>query len=195
MSKAHGTTVVLTAVATYSIRYIGDPVLTQRASEINDIDGKLVNLVDEMFDVMYDAPGMGLAAPQIGVQKRLFVYEYDEQPGVLINPVISESDESWTFNEGCLSIPGLYFEIVRPKKVLITGVDLDGNEVTYEADELQARLFQHELDHLDGTLMTEHLTEEQRKVAKKHLLDLRLNGPSPHPSITLGVDGAIIERP
>jgi len=182
----------LTAVATYSIRVIGDPVLSQRASEINDIDGRLVQLVDDMFDIMYDAPGIGLAAPQIGVQKRLFVYEFADQPGVLINPEIVESDGEWVYNEGCLSIPGIYFEIARPKTVCIRGVDLDGNEVQIEADELQARLYQHELDHLDGTLMVEHLTTDQAKAAKKHLLELRLDGPRKGKSVTLGADGGLI---
>jgi len=181
-------------VATYTIRIIGDPVLKQRTSDITDIDGRLVNLADEMFDVMYGAPGIGLAAPQIGVQKRLFVYEYDDKPGVLINPVITESEGEWVYNEGCLSIPNLYFEIARPKTIHISGLDLDGNEVTFEADELQSRLFQHELDHLDGTLMTEHLTDEQTRAAKRHLLDLRLNGVKKKaPTVILGLDGAEID--
>jgi len=179
-------------VATYSIRVIGDPVLTQRASEVQDIDGKLIQLIDEMFDVMYKAPGIGLAAPQIGVQKRLFVFDSDDEPGVLINPVIEESDDTWVFNEGCLSIPGLYFEIERPKRVLISGMDHDGGEIQREVDELQARMFQHELDHLDGTLMVDHLTEAQRKAAKKHLLDLRLNGPKKGPTVTIGRDGSLL---
>jgi peptide deformylase len=182
----------LTAVANYSIRVIGDPVLKQRASEIGDIDGRLVQLVDDMFDIMYDAPGIGLAAPQIGVQKRLFVYEFADEPGVLINPEIVESDGEWVYNEGCLSIPGIFFEIARPKTVLIKGIDLDGNDVQIEADELQARLYQHELDHLDGTLMVEHLTEDQSKAAKKHLLELRLDGPRKGKPVTLGTDGALI---
>jgi peptide deformylase len=180
-------------VSTYSLRIIGDPVLSQRAAEITDIDGKLVQLADDMFDVMYDAPGMGLAAPQVGVQKRLFVYEYQDEPGVLINPQISESDGEWTYNEGCLSIPGLYFEITRPKTVLMRGIDLNGNEVEIEADEIEARLYQHELDHLDGTLMTEHLTEAQTKAAKKHLLELRLDGPKKGKTVILGADGKIID--
>jgi len=181
-------------VATYSIRIIGDPVLKQRTADITDIDDRLVNLADEMFDVMYQAPGIGLAAPQIGVQKRIFVYEYADQPGVLINPVIEESDGEWVYNEGCLSIPNLYFEIARPRHVLVKGLDLDGNEVSFEADELQARLFQHELDHLDGTLMTEHLTEDQAKAAKRHLLDLRLNGVKKKaPTVILGMDGTELD--
>lgn len=181
-------------MATYTIRIIGDPVLKQRTSDITEIDGRLVNLADEMFDVMYRAPGIGLAAPQIGVQKRLFVYEYDDQPGVLINPVITESEGEWVYNEGCLSIPNLYFEIARPKSIAISGIDLDGHEVSFEADELQARLFQHELDHLDGTLMTEHLTDSQTRAAKRHLLDLRLNGVKKKaPSVILDRDGVEID--
>jgi len=178
-------------VAPYSLRYLGDPVLQQRTNDITEIDDRLIQLADDMFDIMYDAPGIGLAAPQIGVQKRLFVYEHDDEPGVLINPSVVESDGQWVFSEGCLSIPGIYFEIERPKQVMITGVDLDGNEVRYEADELQARLFQHELDHLNGTLMVEHLTDEQRKAAKKHLLELRLNGPRTGPSISIAADGTV----
>jgi len=178
-------------VAPYSLRYLGDPVLQQRTNDITEIDDRLIQLADDMFDIMYDAPGIGLAAPQIGVQKRLFVYEHDDEPGVLINPNVVESDGEWVFSEGCLSIPGIYFEIERPKHIMITGVDLAGNEISYEADELQARLFQHELDHLNGTLMVEHLTDEQRKAAKKHLLELRLNGPRIGPSISIAADGTV----
>ena len=151
------------------IRTYGDPVLNTRASEVTDIDGKFVRLCDEMFVAMYDAPGIGLAAPQVGVQKRFFVYDYDENPGVLINPVIAESDGEWAFDEGCLSVPGMSFEIIRPKQILVTGVDLDGNEVEVEADELFARLIQHEIDHLDGVLLLEHLDDDQRKAAIKEL--------------------------
>lgn len=176
-------------MAPYTIRIIGDPVLKERAADVTDIDGRLVKLIDDMFDVMYSAPGIGLAAPQVGVQKRLFVYDHADEPGVLINPVIKESDEEWTFNEGCLSIPGLYFEITRPRRILVTGVDLDGNELEIEADELRSRLFQHELDHLDGVLMVEHLTDAQRHEAKKALRELMLEGPHGGPSVSIAADG------
>jgi peptide deformylase len=177
-------------MAAYSLRYLGDPVLKQTTPDVTDIDGRLVKMVDDMFDVLYDASGLALAAPQVGIRKRLFVYDYRDTPGVLINPVIDESDGEWSYMEGCLSIPGIFFEIKRPKKVSLTGLDLDGNEVAYEADELQARMFQHELDHLNGQLMLEHLTPEQAKTAKKHLLDLRLNGPRKGaPPITILADG------
>lgn len=147
------------------IRVLGDPVLKQRAAEITDIDGRLARLAEDMLATMYAAPGIGLAATQVGVQKRLFVYDIGDGPHTLINPVITEARGEWVYDEGCLSIPGLYFEIVRPKEILITGVDLDGRDVQIEADELLARLFQHELDHLDGVLMLEHLEEEQRRQA------------------------------
>ena len=127
-------------MAPYTIRVFGDPVLKQRATEIDNIDGALVRLAEDMLTTMYDAPGLGLAAPQVGVQKRLFVYDIDDEPSVLVNPVITESRGEWTYLEGCLSVPDLHWDIVRPKEILITGYDLDGNEVEIEADELMARL-------------------------------------------------------
>ena len=106
-------------------------MLKQRATEVADIDGTLVRLADDMVQTMYDAPGIGLAAPQVGVQKRLFVYDLQDGEGArtVINPVITESDGEWVYEEGCLSVPGLAWEIIRPKTVLLTGYDLDGNEV------------------------------------------------------------------
>jgi peptide deformylase len=181
-------------MAAYSLRYLGDPVLKETTPEVADIDGRLVTMVDDMFEVLYDASGVALAAPQVGIRKRLFVYDYQDAPGVLINPVIEESDGEWIYNEGCLSIPGIWFEIVRPRRVSLTGLDLDGNAVAYEADELQARMFQHELDHLNGTLMLEHLTPEQARAAKKYLLELRLNGPPKRgQSVLIGRDGREID--
>jgi peptide deformylase len=147
------------------IRVYGDPVLKSPAAHVQDIDGKLVRLALEMIDAMHEAPGLGLAAPQVGVQKQLFVYDLDEDPRVLVNPTIVESRGEWVYEEGCLSIPGLYVEMARPKEVLLKGWDLDGNEVEIEADELLARLFQHELDHLQGVLMFDRMTADQRKQA------------------------------
>ena len=149
----------------------GDPVLKQRAAEVTTIDGKLVKLSKDMITTMYSAAGLGLAAPQVGVQKRLFVYQMgeDDDPAVLVNPVISEARGEWEYEEGCLSIPGLYFPIVRPKEVHLTGYDLAGREVSIEADELLGRMVQHELDHLDGKLLLEYLDKDQRKAALKEL--------------------------
>ncbi len=162
----------------YRIRVFGDPVLKQKAAEITDVDGALARLADDMIETLYDAAGLGLAAPQVGVQKRLFVYDLhdDEGPKVIVNPTISEARGEWTYEEGCLSVPGLAWEIVRPKEVHLTGYDLDGNEVSIEADELTARLFQHELDHLDGVLLLERLDPDTRKEALRTLRDLNLKG-------------------
>ena len=148
---------------------IGDPVLRVRAADVTDIDGKLAKLAEDMLTTMYDAPGLGLAAPQVGVQKRLFVYDVGDGPQTIVNPEIVESRGEWAYDEGCLSIPGLAFELLRPKEVHLKGYDLDGNEVSIEADELLARLFQHELDHLDGKLMLEMLDAEQRREALREL--------------------------
>jgi len=161
----------------HAIRTFGDPVLKTAAATITDVDGKLVRLADEMVQVMYDAPGIGLAAPQIGVQKQLFVYDVGEGPHTLVNPTIAESSGEWVYEEGCLSIPGLYVEMVRPKEVLLRGWDLDGNEVQIEADDLLARLFQHELDHLHGVLMFDRMTPDQRKAAMKEYRRLRDEPP------------------
>ena len=163
--------------APYNIRVVGDPVLRAAAAEITDIDGRLVKLAQDMLETMYAAPGLGLAAPQVGVGKRLFVYDLDpdtrDAPQVLVNPRIVESDGEWTYEEGCLSIPGLSFEIVRPKVVHLVGHDLDGNEISIEADELHARLFQHELDHLDGVLMTERMDPDTKKQALREIRAMR----------------------
>lgn len=153
----------------YQVRTYGDPVLRRVAEEITDVDGRLVKLADDMLETMYAEPGIGLAAPQIGVGRRLFVYDVGEGPKVLVNPVVAESRGEWVYEEGCLSIPGIYWEITRPKEIHLTGFDLDGNEVSIEADELLGRLFQHELDHLEGVLMVDRLDEDQRKAAKKLL--------------------------
>jgi peptide deformylase len=152
-------------VAIYPIRIFGDPVLRQRANEVENIDGALARLGDDMFETMYDAPGIGLAAPQIGVQRRLFVYDVGDGPGVVVNPVIEDTRGEWTYEEGCLSVPDLKWPIVRAKEVHLIGFDLDGATVDIEADELLARCFLHEVDHLDGVLCIERLDPELRKEA------------------------------
>jgi peptide deformylase len=166
-------------VATYTIRVYGDPVLKQRASEVTNIDGTLARLADDMIETLHAAPGLGLAAPQVGVQKRMFVYDLNDEQGprTLINPIITGASGEWTFDEGCLSVPGLFFPIVRPKDVHLTGYDLDGNEVSLEATELFGRLIQHEIDHLDGKLLLEHLDPDQRKEALRVLRARTLDLP------------------
>ena len=182
----HRVTVACGVVAPYDIRIIGDPVLRRRAAEIDKLDGALVRVSDRMMETMYQAEGIGLAAPQVGVQKRLFVWDVGEGPRTIVNPEIVESDGEWAYDEGCLSVPGLSWEIVRPKQVHVVGRDLDGNEVSVEADEIEARLFQHELDHLDGTLLIERLDPDTRKAALRKLRELGIGTAPARPPDGLG---------
>jgi peptide deformylase len=166
----------------HEIRTFGDPVLKSQAAEVTDIDGKLVRLVDEMFDTLDSSNGgIALAAPQIGVQKQIFIWDLDDGRHVVLNPQIVESDGEWVYDEGCLSIPGLYVEIVRPKQVLLRGLDLDGNVVEREADELEARMYQHELDHLHGVLMFDRMTSEQRREAMADYRRIAAEAAAPAP--------------
>ncbi|MBT5205675.1 MAG: peptide deformylase [Acidimicrobiales bacterium] len=165
-------------MAPHQIRLIGDPVLRKPATEVTNVDGALVRLTDDMFATMYGAPGIGLAAPQVGVQKRFFVYDHGEGAGVILNPRIIESGGEWTFEEGCLSVPDLSWEITRPKQIHLVGVDLDGNEISIEADEIEARLFQHEIDHLDGILLVDHLDEDQQREARRALRERTMSRPA-----------------
>jgi peptide deformylase len=165
----------------FNIRQYGDPVLKQVTTDVTNIDGTVASLIDKMIATMYAAPGSGLAANQIGISKRLFVYDAGDGPKAIINPRIVESDGEWTYEEGCLSVPGLSWEITRPNAVHLVGLDLDGNEISIETDEFEGRVFQHEMDHLDGILLIERLDEDQRKKAKKILMKRQLREDSPDP--------------
>ncbi len=158
-------------MAPYDIRLFGDPVLKIAATEVTNIDGTLAALAKDMLTTMYEAPGIGLAAPQVGVQKRMFVYDIADGTGphTMINPVLSDRQGEWTYDEGCLSIPGLYWPIERAKTVHLTGLDLDGNDLDVEADDLLARMFQHEVDHLDGILLLGRLDKSQKNEAMREL--------------------------
>jgi peptide deformylase len=150
----------------YNIRTFGDPVLKSQASPVDDVDGRIIRLVDDMFDTLETSGnGLALAAPQVGVQKQVVVWDFGDEPLAIINPEIIESDGEWVFDEGCLSIPGLYVEMVRPKLVHVRGIDLNGNVIDFESDEIEARMFQHEIDHLNGVLMFDRMTPDQRKEA------------------------------
>jgi peptide deformylase len=179
-------------MAPYTIRVVGDPVLRQLTNEIPseeilEIDGTLAQLAQDMLTTMYEAPGVGLAAPQIGVRKRMFVYDVGEGPRVVINPVITETQGEWTYEEGCLSVPEMSWPIVRAKRVHLVGRDLDGNEVAIEADELEARCLQHEVDHLDGVLLIERLDPETRKQALRSIRERAMTPPGTAPG--RGPDG------
>ena len=168
-------------MATQTIRLFGDPVLKQQAAPVEELDGALAKLVNAMYTTMYDAHGAGLAATQVGVQRRFFVYDVndDSGPHVMLNPEIVEQSGEWSYEEGCLSLPGLAFEIVRPKVVTVQGIDLDGNEIVIEGDELLGRVFLHETDHLNGVLMLDHLDRKQRKEAMRELREQGMRGPTP----------------
>ncbi len=158
-------------MSTYPLRLFGDPVLKQRAREVEEITGDLVTLVHGMYDTMEVEEGVGLAAPQVGVRKRLFTYDLHDGdgPGVVVNPVIVESSGEILSDEGCLSLPGFRFEIVRAERVAMRALDLDGNEIVLEGDELLARMIQHEIDHLDGVLLLDRVDPEVRREALREM--------------------------
>jgi peptide deformylase len=160
----------------------GNPVLHTRAQEVTVFDDELRTLVADMYDTMDKAPGVGLAAPQIGVPLRVFVYDYaddddNERRGVIINPVLTISEivdepaDEDTEVEGCLSVPGERFPLKRAEFATVTGVDLDQNPVRIEADGWFARIFQHEFDHLDGTLYVDRLAEPWKTIASEVVED------------------------
>ena len=151
------------------IRYFGDPVLTTPASPVVDFDKELRVLVKDLTDTMLDAPGACLAAPQIGVSLRVFVWDVDETLGHLINPVLSLSDEMQDGEEGCLSFPELRYETPRAMRAVAKGFNMYGEPITVEGTEFLARALQHETDHLDGILFINKLSPEDRKAAMKEI--------------------------
>ena len=155
----------------FPIREFGDPVLRSPAAAVTDFDADLRRLADDMLETMYDAPGVGLAAPQIGIQKRIFVYDLIDGsgPGVVINPVLSGHQGEWDYVEGCLSVPDLHWPILRPERVHLDAFDLDGKPFSLDGEELMARMLQHEVDHLDGILLLQRLDPVLRKEAMKTL--------------------------
>ena len=154
----------------------GDPVLKSRAAEVETFDDGLRAEIDRMGLLMDDAVGVGLAANQVGVLRRFFVYRVDEDGPLqaLVNPVIEwSSDEEETFEEGCLSLPQVVVDVTRPAQVRVTAQDRFGEPVELEADGLEARVIQHELDHLDGVLIIDRTTRSQRREAMRSLRELR----------------------
>jgi peptide deformylase len=153
-------------VSELAIRTYGDPVLRTPTPDVTEIDASVASLAEQMIATMQAAPGVGLAANQVGISKRLFVYDAGDGPRTVINPTIVEFDGEYTYTEGCLSVPGYSWDITRPDRVHLVGLDLDGNELSVEADEFEGRIFQHELDHLDGILLVERLDDDQRREAR-----------------------------
>jgi peptide deformylase len=178
-------------VALLEIRLYGDPVLKQVSAPVTRFDAELARFGDDLLETMRDAHGAGLAAPQVGVLKRMFAYdvgvdeETGEHPfGVLVNPVITRREGEQTGEEGCLSFPGLYYACTRAMAVTVAANDVHGRRLELDGEGALARCFQHEIDHLDGVLFIERLSRGDRKRALKQWrerdLDLELRGVAPH---------------
>jgi peptide deformylase len=171
------------------IRLFGDPVLRTPAEPVTDFDAELRRLVKDLSDTMLEAPGVGLAAPQIGVGLRVFTYYIDDELGHLINPSLQLSQEQETDDEGCLSFPGLQYPTERAYGVVAAGFNMYGDPVTVEGTGQLARCVQHETDHLDGVLFIDRLDAAQRKLAMKEIRAAEWWGEpvpvvreSPHPT-------------
>lgn len=168
-------------MAIYPIRTFGDPVLRLPTKPVEEIDDRVGVLVKDMLETMYEAPGVGLAANQIGVARRVAVFDAQDElgPRVMINPELVEVSGKWEFEEGCLSVPGHYWEIKRPGFARVRALDLQGEEVEYAGDGLLGRVLQHEVDHLDGKLLMDRLPRVARKKALSELRDEALGLTEP----------------
>jgi len=175
-------------VSVQPIRLFGDPVLRTPAVPVVDFDAELRRLVQDLTDTMLDAPGAGLAAPQIGVGLRVFTWNVDGETGHLVNPDLTLSEDTQDGDEGCLSLPDLVFPCTRAMSVVARGFNMYGDPVTIEGSELLARAIQHETDHLDGVLFVERLDAETRKQAMRAIRESDWFGAaptlkvSPHPT-------------
>ncbi|MEY3076754.1 MAG: hypothetical protein RLZZ17_941 [Actinomycetota bacterium] len=156
-------------MAIQPIRHFGDPVLTTRASEVTTFDKELRTLVADLTETMLDAPGAGLAAPQIGVGLRVFTWHVDGELGHLINPTLDLSEEMQDGEEGCLSFPEIHFDTPRALRAVAKGFTMHGEPLTVEGSEFLARALQHEVDHLDGVLFIDRMTPENRKAAMREI--------------------------
>ena len=165
------------------IRLFGDPVLRKPALEVVDFDKELRRVVADLTDTMLDAPGAGLAAPQIGIGLRVFTWYVDDEVGHLVNPVLDLSEEEQDGPEGCLSIPGLSIDCKRALSVVAKGFDQHGEPVVIEGSELLARAIQHETDHLDGVLFLDRLDPANRKLAMKEIRESEWFGLAGAPTI------------
>lgn len=166
-------------MAVQPIRLFGDPVLRTKAEPVTSFDKELRNLVRDLTDTMLDAPGSGLAAPQIGVSLRVFTYNVEGVVGHLVNPELDLSEEEQFGPEGCLSIPDLTFDCRRALRVVAKGMNMYGEPVTIEGSDLLARAIQHETDHLDGILFIDRLDKETRKEAMRLIREAEWAGTTP----------------
>ena len=151
----------------------GHPALTAKSSNIEKIDDYIVSLSKKMINIMYEAPGVGLAAPQIGINKNIFVFDAGEGPKVAINPKIEDLQGDIIFMEGCLSLPGYYWDIERFEYAKVSCLNENGEETIYEGEDLLGRVLQHEYDHLQGHLLLKKL---KRKIRKEALKEISIKG-------------------
>lgn len=172
------------------IRVFGDPILRQKANEVDTFDERLAKLAADMLETMRDAPGVGLAAPQVGVLKRMFTWEITEpvgepeegeepetetRGGAVVNPVLLDSSEEiQDGDEGCLSFPGLFYPVERPLRLEVRWQDLDGGQRTSTVEGFDARVWLHEMDHLDGILFIDHLARHDKREAMRRMREYRL---------------------
>jgi len=158
-------------MAIRNILHFPDPRLRQVAAPVETVDDKIRQLIDDMAETMYDAPGIGLAATQINVHKRVIVIDISPERDsllVLINPEIIEGEGQQTLEEGCLSVPGIYEKVTRSEKIKVRALDRDGKSFELEAEELLAVCIQHEIDHLDGKVFVDYLSPlKQQRIDKK----------------------------
>jgi peptide deformylase len=165
-------------VTIHPIRQLGDPVLRQPATRVERYDDALAMLAADMIETMYEAPGVGLAAPQIGRSIRLFVYDAGDETGahVLVNPEISDLEGEEAMDEGCLSVRGPYGETTRALRLHLKAQDLTGRPVEFDAEGFLARIMQHETDHLEGMLFIDRLDDEGRREVMRQLRELEVSG-------------------
>jgi peptide deformylase len=165
-------------LAVFEIRKFGDPVLRRRADEVESVDASIRKLMQDMRETMEAAPGVGLAAPQIGILRRVIVWHNheDDDHGALANPAILESRGSVVGDEGCLSLPGLSYPVARAEWVLVEGLSDAAERVEVEAEGLTARIFQHEIDHIDGVLFIDRIDPDLQREARKRLREQALGG-------------------
>jgi peptide deformylase len=157
------------------IRTLGDPVLREKARPVERFDSSLARIVDDMFETMYAAPGVGLAAPQVGIAMRFFVYDDGQgSNGFVANPELSDPEERDVRDEGCLSIPGPFHPTERALRIKVRGLDLLGQPIEVEGEELLARIFQHETDHTNGMLFIDRLDETGRREVMRLLREHEL---------------------
>jgi peptide deformylase len=170
-------------VAVLKIRTFGDPVLRSPALDVSEFDDRLKTLAADMRETMLAAPGVGLAAPQVGVPRRVFTFDSGEEAGAYANPeIVWYSDEEQEGEEGCLSIPGVYFPVRRALKVRVRALTLEAEEIERDAEGFLARIFQHEIDHLAGTLFVDRLDAEHRREAMRLIREAELGLTPPQPA-------------